>query len=178
MPRLTHIVHPYFGRLPVNTHECPSCGVPAGQTCYLMCPRSPAYQSPEQERDDALRTEAEIAAVGFMAWDSAQHKAHGLPCPYDSDPDPDWGDLTDNVSGTPAYKAGFTAGEDGEPNHGDSSITTADERELWGWRDGRAWYRAQHGVDPPLAGGNATPAPTVTYVPDPGPWPDDDDLPF
>jgi hypothetical protein len=89
MPRLTHIVHPYFGRLPVNTHECPSCGVPAGQTCYLMCPRSPAYQSPEQERDDALRTEAEIAAVGFMAWDSAQHKAHGLPCPYDSDPDPD-----------------------------------------------------------------------------------------
>lgn len=91
MPRLTHIVHPYFGRLPVNTHECPSCGVPAGQTCYLMCPRSPAYQSPEQERDDALATEQEIAAVGFMAWDSAQHRAHGLPCPYDGyDPEPDY----------------------------------------------------------------------------------------
>ena len=83
MPRLTHIVHPYFGRLPVNRATCPSCGVGAGEACYLMCSRSPAYQSADEERAEALATEAEIAAVGFQAWDSAQHRRHGLPCPYD-----------------------------------------------------------------------------------------------
>lgn len=83
MPRLTAIVHPMFGRIPVNTADCPSCGTPAGQTCYLMCPRSPACYTAEQERTDALEAEAEIAQVGFMAWDSAQHRRHGLPCPYD-----------------------------------------------------------------------------------------------
>lgn len=117
MPRLTAIIHPYFGRLPVNTTECGSCGTPAGAPCFLLCPRSPAYQSPEQERDEALATEAEIAAVGFQAWDSAQHRAHGLPCPYDGY--------------DPAY---------------------------------------------PETAGTYPPAPV--YMPDPGPWPDDDDLPF
>lgn len=91
MPRITAIVHPMFGRLPVNTSECPECGVPAGQPCYLMCPRSPAYYSAEQERQDDLEAEAQIAAVGFQAWDSAQHRAHGLPCPYDGyDPADDY----------------------------------------------------------------------------------------
>lgn len=30
---------------------CPSCGMPPGQ-CYNLCPASPAYYSPEQERAD------------------------------------------------------------------------------------------------------------------------------
>lgn len=83
MPRLKAIIHPYFGRIPVNTRECETCGTPAGQPCYFQCPQSPAFYTPEQERQDALEAEAEIAAVGFQAWDSAQHRAHGLPCPYD-----------------------------------------------------------------------------------------------
>ena len=83
MPRLKALIHPYYGRLPVNADgPCPSCGA-HGVPCYLICPFSPACQTYEEERADALATEAEIAAVGFMAWDSAQHRAHGLPCPYD-----------------------------------------------------------------------------------------------
>lgn len=57
MPRLKAIIHPYFGRLPVLTATCPGCGTPAGGTCYLMCEFSPAYYSPEQEREEALAFE-------------------------------------------------------------------------------------------------------------------------
>lgn len=180
MPRLKAIIHPYFGRIPVNTRECETCGTPAGQPCYFQCPQSPAFYTPEQERQDALEAEAEIAAVGFQAWDSAQHRRHGLPCPYDGyDPEPGPDDLSDNVTGTRAYQAGFAAGEDGEPNHGSPEITSADERELWewGWRDGRAWYRREHGHDPVFASPPCQ-VTGVTYVPDPPAWPDDDDLPF
>lgn len=107
MPRLTHIIHPYYGRLPVNPigQPCPACGV-EGRECYLMCDRSPAYYSADQERDDALRTEAEIAQVGFQAWDSAQHRAHGLPCPYDGYPDGDtlaYEAVMDDPPAKPAY---------------------------------------------------------------------------
>lgn len=97
MPRLTHLIHPYYGRLPINADgPCPSCGA-HNAPCYLICPCSPASQTYEEERAEALEAEAEIAAVGFMAWDSAQHRRHGLPCPYDGyDPAvneyPEWED--------------------------------------------------------------------------------------
>lgn len=33
--------------------DCPSCGQPPGE-CYNLCPLSPAFYSPEQEREDDL----------------------------------------------------------------------------------------------------------------------------
>lgn len=75
--------HPYFGPLPINEATCPTCGAEAGTPCLTFAPCSPVSQSAEEEREDAVRMEAEISAVGFMAWDSEQHRRHGLPCPYD-----------------------------------------------------------------------------------------------
>ena len=83
MPRLKAIKFPGLGVAKVRDTPCPVCGAEAGDVCSLQCPNSDLFYSPDEERADTLTTEAEIAAVGFMAWDSAQHRAHGLPCPYD-----------------------------------------------------------------------------------------------
>lgn len=170
MPRLTAIIHPYFGRLPVNTHECEACGSPAGQPCLLMCPLSPAYQSPEQERDEALATEAEIAAVGFMAWDSAQHRRHGLPCPYDGyDPEPGPSDF--EPAPPVARKCEFLRA-DSRPCERDATV-------YGGYAGADDWAGRACDDHAQTAGFTVWDrlVPT-TYVPDPGPWPDDDDLPF
>ena len=37
----------------VAQSTCPTCGEPTG-FCYLQCPNSPEYYSPEREREDAL----------------------------------------------------------------------------------------------------------------------------
>ena len=85
MPRLTAVIHPYHGRLPVLTERCPACGAEEGTTCYFLCERSPAYYSAEQERADDLAFDASVASMGWQAYDSFQHRAAGLPCPYDGD---------------------------------------------------------------------------------------------
>lgn len=95
MPRLTAIIHPYYGRIAVRTTTCPVCGTEAGGTCYFQCPNSPAYYSTDQERADDEAFDHAVAAAGsFQAYDSWQHRAAGLPCPYDGyDPAPDHDDL-------------------------------------------------------------------------------------
>jgi hypothetical protein len=83
MPRLKGRKYPGLGIAWVRTTPCPVCGTEAGDTCYLQCPNSDLAYTADQERADDQATESEIAAVGFKAWDSAQHRRHGLPCPYD-----------------------------------------------------------------------------------------------
>ena len=74
---------------------CPNCLGPIGDACYYCCPNSPLYYSPEQEKEDALASEA----MGYDAWYSSARAAEAgafdfLDDGYAAGFDPD--SLTDN----------------------------------------------------------------------------------
>jgi len=55
----------------VDMPICPNCLGPIGDACYYCCPNSPLYYSPEQEKEDALASEA----IGYDAWYSSARAA-------------------------------------------------------------------------------------------------------